>query len=86
MVNQDLTPQPRSHADEVRAVPQIDRLAAGQPELGLVNQSRALQGVIRAFGLQVVVREPTQLLVDQNDQRGQSFFIVLPPVCKSSVT
>ncbi|MGA8440773.1 MAG: hypothetical protein WB762_31565 [Candidatus Sulfotelmatobacter sp.] len=67
VVNQDLTRQPRSHADEVHAVPQIDRLAAGQPELGLVNQSRALQGVIRAFGLQVVVREPTQLLVDQND-------------------
>jgi hypothetical protein len=44
----------------------LDTLDAGQAsEVGLVNQGRALQSVIGAFGLQMVVSEAPQLFVDE---------------------
>jgi hypothetical protein len=37
------------------AVLEMHRLVANQPEIGFVNQGRALQGVVRAFRLKMVV-------------------------------
>ena len=50
------------------AILQFDRLASQQSEIGLVNQGRALQGVVRPLGLQVVMSETAQLLVDKRHE------------------
>jgi hypothetical protein len=80
VVHKDLTHEPRSDGDEVCAALQSHRLTSQQPKVGLVNESRALQGVIRSFGLEVVVSEPPQLFVDQRDQSLERLLVSLLPV------
>ena len=45
-----------------------------------MNQRRALQGVIRPFGLKVVVGETPQLFVDQRHESVEGFSVALCPV------
>jgi hypothetical protein len=59
---------------------QFHRLASQQPEVGLVDQGCALQGVIRPLGSEVIVREAPQLLVDQGHESAKGLFVALFPV------
>ena len=74
VVHQDLTHEARGNGNEMRAVLQFHRLTSQQPQVGLVDQRRALQGVIRALGLEVVVRQAPQLFVDQRHQTREELF------------
>src|ERR1017187_5530210 len=65
VVHKDLTHEARSNGDEMSAVLQLNRYAAYQPEVGLVNQGGALEGVIRPFQLELIVSDTPQLFVDQ---------------------
>ena len=64
----------------MRAVLQLRRFACQEAKVSLVHQSGALQGVILAFGLEVVVGDTMQFLVHQRHQNAKSFLVTLLPV------
>jgi hypothetical protein len=80
VVHKDLTHCPRGNGDEMRPVLQLNRLASCQSDVRLVDEGRALQGVIRSFGLELVVSETPQLLVHQGHESAEGFFIALRPL------
>jgi hypothetical protein len=45
-----------------------------------VHQGRTLQGVIRTFGLQVIVSETPPLLVNKGNQDDQGLLVAVSPV------
>ena len=53
----------------------LERALVHKPEISLVNQSCALQSVIRPLPAQVVPCDSTQLFVNQGDQRFQSVLV-----------
>jgi hypothetical protein len=64
----------------VRSILQFHRLTSQQTQIGLVNQGGALQGVIRALGLEVIVRQTPKLFVDQRYQGTESVLVALLPL------
>lgn len=56
---------------------QPHRLVLPQPQIGLVHQGSALQGMIRAFRLKMIVSQPPQLLIDQGWE-GMKTLLVAP--------
>jgi hypothetical protein len=61
------------------AILQLHRFSQ-QSQVGLMHQSGALQRVVAAFGLQVVMSQAPQLLVDQKNESLERVFVALPPM------
>jgi hypothetical protein len=61
------------------SVLQRERLASHQTNEGFIDERRALQCVIGAFGLQVIVRELSELLVHHRRQCAEGCFVSVDP-------
>jgi hypothetical protein len=57
----------------------IYRLLFHQSKIGLMNESRGLQRVVRTLFAKVVVRQSAEFLVNQRYQQAQRFFLTGPP-------
>ena len=62
------------------AILKLDRLLADHPHIGFVNQRRALQCVVGAFRLEMVMSQTAKLVVDQGQEILEGFFVALFPV------
>ncbi len=63
----------------MRPVLSIERPLVNQPQIGLMNQRCALQGMPRTFPLEMVPRDVAQFLVDERNQGLQRFFVARFP-------
>jgi hypothetical protein len=63
----------------MRAILDIERPLVDQPQIGFVNQRRALQGMPRPFPLEMMPRDVAEFLVDQRNPRFQRFLIARSP-------
>jgi hypothetical protein len=75
-----LAHQARGNRDEMRTILKFHPLTSQQSKVGLVNQGRALQSVIRSLGLEVVVSQAPQLFIDQGDEGTEGFLVALRPL------
>lgn len=57
----------------------VKRPLVEQPQIGLVDQSSALQGVSRALAPEMPPRDVAQLFVDQRNQRFKGLWIARFP-------
>jgi hypothetical protein len=55
-------------------------LLADKPEIGLVDESRGLESVVRALTAHVGVGEPMKLAVDEGKELLESRFVPLAPI------
>ena len=67
VVDQDLTHDVGSEADEVGATVPVD-IFAGEADVGFVDQSGGLEGVVRALAAHVGLCEAVQLRVDEGEE------------------
>ncbi len=63
----------------MRAILGIKRTLVEQPQVGLVDQSRALQGVSRTLPLEMMPGDVAEFLVDQRNQRFKGFLVARLP-------
>jgi hypothetical protein len=78
IVHQDLPHQLSCHGEKMFLILKLNP-ALNQPEIGFMYDRGALQGVIETLPLQVVVRYPAKLVVDQWQQRVQSGVVAFEP-------
>jgi hypothetical protein len=64
MIHQDVPHHLGRNAEKVGAVLPFLRFLADQTQIGLVHQSRALQGVIGALSPETAARDAAQLFID----------------------
>jgi len=67
MVDENLAHQAGSDSEKVRSILGIEGPLVEHPQIGFVDQRRALQGVAGAFPHQVVTSDVSQLLIDHWD-------------------
>src|ERR1039458_3276191 len=53
-----------------------------EAQISLMHQGCALQGVVRTFLAQVIMRDPPKLVVDEWEYGGQAFVVAGAPVCQ----
>jgi hypothetical protein len=80
VVHQDLAHEPGGNGNEMRAILEVNRLAAQQTHVGLMHQGCALQRVVGTFGLKMVVGQTAKLFVNQRHEIAESFLVALRPV------
>ena len=69
VLHQNLTHHVGGYAEEMSAILPFRRILPGEPQESLVHQGSALQGVVVAFALQIVMGQAPQLGVNQRHQR-----------------
>jgi hypothetical protein len=79
VIYQNLPHKPGSDSKEVRAAFPFRRTLAKQAHVGFVNQSSALEGVIRALLLQGVAGETPELLVDERHEGVEGLPVAAAP-------
>ncbi len=82
MLHQDLPHQLRADGQEVLPVLKLTRALFFEAQISLMHQGRALQGVVRTFLAQVIMRDPPKLVVDEREYGGQGFVVAGAPVCQ----
>jgi hypothetical protein len=80
VLHQNLPHQLRTDGEEMLAV--LERACAlfFEPQIGLVDKGGTLQGVIRAFPLQVTMRYSPQFVVNTREHNAQGFFVTGLPI------
>src|SRR5580765_3076114 len=68
VIYQDFAHEASGHAEKMGAVLPVLRSISRQPNVGLMNQSRTLQSVIRTFPPQVAARQLAKFRIDQRDK------------------
>ena len=71
VVHEDLPHRPRGHGEEVGAALPLGVFAAGELQIGLVDESGGLKGVPDRLARKVACREGAQLVVDEGQQGGR---------------
>ncbi len=69
MIHEDLPHHLRRQRKEMNSALPIGGLTVHQTEIGFVDKSGGLQGVITALPGKVFLRNPAQLIVDEGNQR-----------------
>ena len=82
MFHEDLAHHTGSHTEEMGTILPLRDVVAHQANVSFVDQSRALQGVVGTFALQVVVGDLTQFGVDQRNQIVERLLISAAPADK----
>jgi hypothetical protein len=67
MIDEDTSHDPRRHSEEVNPVMTVKRRTTDQPEVSLMNQICALQGMASGLISQTTSGQTAQLFVDQWD-------------------
>jgi hypothetical protein len=80
VVDQDAAHLRGRDGEEVHAIVHLERLAAEEAEIGLVDQRRGLQNVAGAFAAQVAGGQPVQVGVDDADEPVGGFFVAFARV------
>ena len=80
VINQNAPHHLRGDAEEVSAVLPRRGALIDEPQIGFVDETGSLQGVIRAFSLQVLAGELAQFFVNERHQAGGCFGIALAPI------
>ena len=70
-IDEDLSHRPRHGRAEVRAAAVTDARVVDEPQVGLVDERRRLQGHVPVLALQLPVRHPVQLVVDERHELVQ---------------
>jgi hypothetical protein len=65
VINQDVAHQLCGESEELSAILPVQITLIDEAEIGFVDDSRSLQGVIRALSAHVVMSQTVQLLIDQ---------------------
>ena len=65
IVHHDVPHELRSQSDEVVSIFKMPRPLFRKPEIRLMNQRRALDGVIWPLAPEAPVRDPAKLIVDE---------------------
>ena len=79
VVDEDAAHRLRRHGEEMGAVLPVHALVIDQPQVGFVDQRRRLQAVAGALAPHVVVRQTTELVVDDRHQEGERTLIPVAP-------
>ena len=79
ILHQDLAHQVSGNPEKVGAILPLRRILARQPHIGFVYQGRALQSVVGAFPLQVIVRQAAQFVVDHRHEDIECLTVSLSP-------
>ena len=82
VIDQHLAHEARSDCNEKRAVVQVGRLAANQSQASFVYERGALQGVIRAFCLEMIVGQSPEFFVDEWHEIMKRLLITMSPVAQ----
>src|SRR5208337_3240112 len=75
VLDQNLPHQLRRNGEEMLAVRKSSRGPLAQPEISLMDQRRALQGVVAALFPEVPVRLTAQFVVDPGNQALERAFL-----------
>jgi hypothetical protein len=67
VVNENAAHQRRGHGEEMRAILPLHAIELDDPQVGFVDERGRLQGVAGPFALQIAMRDPAQLVVDERD-------------------
>ena len=78
VIHQDVAHRARRHREEVGAVGPSLLFLIGQPEVGLMDERRGLQGVARLPARQITTGHPVQLIVDQGQHGLDRRLVSLP--------
>ena len=84
VVDQHATHDLRGQRQELLAVLPVEHALPGEPDEGLVDQRRALQGVIAAFARHLAAREPAEVVVDQRPERIEGSAFAIGPALQQS--
>ena len=79
VVHQNLPHQARGHRQKMGAIFGVKGSLVEQPQISLVDQSRALQGMARTLASEMPPRDVAQLFVDQRNQRFKGLWIARFP-------
>ena len=82
VIHQDAAHQRSGHREKVGAIPPLQAVNPGQPQIQLVDQRRRLQRVAVALAAHVVVGEPAQLFVDDRHESISCGRIAVGPIGK----
>ena len=80
VLDQNLPHQLRADGQEMFAVLELGRALLLEPQVSLVHQGGALQGVVRAFLPQVVVRDPSEFVINERKHGAQRLLVAGVPV------
>ena len=82
VIDEDPTHGARRDGEEMRAILPIDRSGRREAQIGLVNECRRAQRVIRSLGPETRLREATKLVVDARDERVERLLVAISPASK----
>jgi hypothetical protein len=85
MIHQNVPHQLRGYSEKVCAVLPLRRFLANQAQVCLVNQARALEGVVGTFAPQMAARDPAQFIVNDGYERFPRFFVATAPIGEQSI-
>ena len=79
VLDQNLSHYPGGDPEEMGAVLPVGCVRSGQPQVRLMDQSRALQGMVAALALQIMVGQAAQFVVDQRHEGFQGLPVAPAP-------
>jgi hypothetical protein len=80
MLDQNLPHQLGADREEVFALLELTCALLFQAQIRLMHQGGALQGVARTFIPQVIVRNPSELVINERNRGAQRFVVAGMPV------
>ena len=84
MIDQNLAHQVGRDAEELRAAGALHLRLVHQPQVGLVDQRRRLQRVVRPLAADIGGREAAQFAVDERHQFAQCLLVAAAPGLEQS--
>ena len=82
VIHQDVTNRLRRHTEKVGAVLPADVLLIHHPEVGFMDQGRALESMVGALTAEITLGHAAQLAIDKRHQPLQRLAIAVTPVFK----
>ena len=80
VVHDDVPHELRRQSDEVVSIFKMPGPLFRETQVGLMNQRRALDGVIGPLALQAPVRDPPKLIVDEGQDCVEGVLIAFFPI------
>jgi hypothetical protein len=82
IVTEDPAHQATRQREEVGPAFQLQVLLLDQPKIDLMDYGSRLKGVTRTLRLHVMMRQATELLINQRDELGFSLTVAATYLCK----
>lgn len=80
VLDQDLPHKLGADCQEMFAILELTCALFFEPQIGLMHKGGALQGVVRTFFLQIVVRHFAKFVINEGNESAQSLVITGMPV------